>query len=65
MRVVIGFTVKKEKAGLGRDRQADFIGNFEPTAAFEALLGQENLNVTQEFSLIRGRKPTEDRKVAR
>jgi hypothetical protein len=64
MRIIICFTMEEEKAGLGRNRQANFLSNFEATAAFEALLSQKYLDVTQEFSLIRGRKSAEDGKIA-
>jgi hypothetical protein len=55
--------MEQKKTGLGRDRQADFFSKLQTAAAFEALFGQEDLNVAQEFSLILERKPTEDRKV--
>jgi hypothetical protein len=37
--------MQKEKACLGRDCQAHFVGQIETTAPFELLLGQEDLDM--------------------
>jgi hypothetical protein len=61
--IIVCFAMQEEKARLGRDREADLISKLETTAAFESLLGQEDLDMAQELSLILGREPSKDRKV--
>ena len=57
LRIIVSLAMEQEKAGLRRNRQANFIGKFETAAAFEPLLGQEDPDVAQELILIRWREP--------
>jgi hypothetical protein len=63
-RKVIGLAMQQKNAGLSRDRDNDFIGDFEPATTFEAFFTEKHLNVAQQFGLIPGRKPMEKRNVA-
>jgi len=63
-REVIGLAMQQKKAGLSRDRDNDFIGEFEPATTFETLLGEEHFDVAQKLNLIIDRKPFEKRNVA-
>ena len=63
-REVIGLAMQQKKAGLSRDRDNYFIGEFKPATTFETLLGEEHLDVPQKLDLIIDRKPLEKRNVA-
>ena len=63
LRIIVRFSMQKEKACLGRDGDADFVGKLETVATFELFLGQENLHMTQELSLILRRESSKERQV--
>ena len=44
--------MKQEQASLGSNKHFDLIGDLEPGAAFEDLLGQEDMNETFQLALI-------------
>ena len=56
--------MKQQDARLGRDGNADLVGEFEPTAAFEVLLGKEDLRMPEQLSLVLRREATKERNVA-
>ena len=56
--------MEEKQARLRGNSDANLIGEFESTAAFKMLFGQQNLNVTKKLGLIRGWEAAEDRKIA-
>lgn len=56
--------MQQKKAGLRSNSHADFVGNFEAATTFKTLFGQKDLNMTEKFGLIRGRKPRKECNVA-
>jgi hypothetical protein len=51
-RVVVGFAMEQEHAGLGRDGDANFVGEREAATSLEVLLGEEDLNVAQQLDQV-------------
>ena len=47
--VVVGLPVEQQQARLRGDRDLDLVGQLQPAAALEVLLGQEDLDVPLEF----------------
>ena len=46
--------MQQKQAGLGRNRDPHLVRHFQPGAAFETLLRQENLDVTEQlFPIVR------------
>ena len=56
--------MQKKKACLNCDRNPDLVGQLKATASFKMLFGEEDLNMTQQFDLIRARESPEGWKVA-
>ena len=50
--IVVGLPVQEQQARLGGDRDLDLVGQFQPAATLEELLGQEDLDVSLEFPLV-------------
>ena len=48
----VGVPVEQEDAGLGGDRHLDLVGQLEAAAAFEVLLGEEDLDEALELPAI-------------
>src|SRR5205807_6092239 len=63
LRIVVRLAMQKEKACLSCDRDTDLVSQFKTSASFEMLFGEEDLNMTQQFDLIRARESPEDWKV--
>jgi hypothetical protein len=55
--------VEEEETRLCGDRDPDLVGQSEPTAPLEDLLGEEDLHVPQQLRLVRRRQAAEDRQV--
>jgi hypothetical protein len=53
--------MQQEETRLRRDRHPNFVGDFLSRAALETFFRQKNLNVLEQLSLIRDRKPHEER----
>ena len=51
-RIVVGLAVEQEQARLGGDRDPDLVGQLQPAAALEVLLGQEDLDVAVELPAV-------------
>src|SRR6185312_1077556 len=64
LRIVVCLAMQKEKTRLSCDRNPDLVGQFETTASFKMLFGEEYLNMTQQFDLICARESPEGWKVA-
>jgi hypothetical protein len=62
-RIVAGFAAQQQQAGLRSDGDADFVCDFETGAAFEVLLGQENLHVAEQLVLILLVQPGKEREI--
>jgi hypothetical protein len=55
--------VQQEQARLRRNRDSDLIGQLQATAAFEVLLGKEDLQVLKKLRLILDRETAEHRHI--
>ena len=47
--IVVGVPVQQQQARLGGDRDLDLVGQLQPSAALEAFLGEEDLDVSLKF----------------
>jgi hypothetical protein len=56
--------MEEEKGGLRGNGDADFVGQLEPCATFEAFLVQENLDVAEQLRLVVGGQAREDGQIA-
>ena len=63
LRIIVRLAMQKEKTRLSCDRNPDLVGQFETAASFKMLFGEEDLNMTQQFDLIRARESPEGWKV--
>src|SRR3954470_4879292 len=57
--------MEEEKEDLRGNGDADFVGQLEPCATFEAFLVQENLDVAEQLRLIGGGQARVDGQIAR
>jgi hypothetical protein len=62
--VVIRLAMQKKEACLRSDCHTDFVSQFEPAAAFEALFREKNLHMPKKLGLISESKSREDWQVS-
>ena len=55
--------MQEQQAGLGGDRDLDFLGQFQAATPFEDLLGQENLDMSLKLLLVGLGKAIVDRHI--
>ena len=64
LRVVVGLAMQEQQARLSGDGDANLVGEHQPTAALEMLLGEKYLGVTEQLRLIFRGETVEDGQIA-